>query len=654
MLLSIAVILPTVCLLWFMGQAVKNERLAVRQKLIDVYEKKANEFSELLDSRWQDNIRVFSAQNHLTPSQFFLVFAELNATRHYGGLILYDSEGKRTYPIYGEETSDIPESNDNFDEAWRLEFVEKDFAEAVKIYEAIAVSSKKDTTRYSAMMGNIRCLKKLGEGDEAAKICSGLAYPGKLDYENNQLVTLVQRARVMLAEILSEAKDEQLLNQLRKLFGDSHYTPCPSEARIWTLQKLIDITEDAGLSNQLNYEIKGAQLAIRAEQFSLLPMELFPNAAALDGWQEGTIRKLDLPTPVYGIHFRFLDKKVLCLMRQNRLFSYLRPYIDDVTDQAVFCEIYDNFGDVVLGENETVGEPFFVSSLAKYLPEWKVEFYFKDADVFENAAKKQTAIYIWTGVLVIVLVVIVGSVAGQAVGRQIKLNKLKNDFIATVSHELKTPLSSIRVLVDTLLEDNYNNKQQAIEYLQLVSKENQRLSRMIDNFLTFSRMERNKQVFDMVSTSPAEIVENAAEAMQTKFNSNCQFEIDIDDNLPQISADKDAIVTVLVNLLDNAYKYSNGDKIIKLNVFKKEGNVCFSVVDNGIGMPRRTVKKIFSRFYQVDQSLSRNAEGCGLGLSIVKFIIDAHKGTIDVESTPGEGSTFTVKLSTVQRKMENT
>ena len=257
------------------------------------------------------------------------------------------------------------------------------------------------------------------------------------------------------------------------------------------------------------------------------------------------------------------------------------------------------------------------------------------------------------------MILAAGSVAGQAVSKQVKLNKLKNDFIATVSHELKTPLASMRVLADTLLEGNYKDRQQATEYLELICKENKRLSGLIDNFLTFSRMERNKQTFEMVKTSPAAIVHAAAEAVKTKFaNGCCEFEVQTAENLSDVMADQDAMVTVLVNLLDNAYKYSYDEKRIVLRVFAgvlkrkkgrlgvpaKDNAVCFQVTDNGVGLSRWGAKKIFNRFYQIDRSLSRQAEGCGLGLSIVKFIVDAHKGSISVKSKPGKGSVFTVKL----------
>ena len=149
----------------------------------------------------------------------------------------------------------------------------------------------------------------------------------------------------------------------------------------------------------------------------------------------------------------------------------------------------------------------------------------------------------------------------------------------------------------------------------------------------------------MVKTSPAAIARDAAEAVKTKFSKGkCKFEVNISEDLPDVLADQDAMVTVLINLLDNACKYSYDNRQIELRAFSKDGSVCFSVCDNGIGMSRRSVRKIFNRFYQADRSLSRGAEGCGLGLSIAKFIVDAHKGTISIDSKPGEGSTFTVRL----------
>ncbi len=158
-------------------------------------------------------------------------------------------------------------------------------------------------------------------------------------------------------------------------------------------------------------------------------------------------------------------------------------------------------------------------------------------------------------------------------------------------------------------------------------------------------MERNKYAFGFKEVSAAEIVEGAVTAVRERFNApGCQFKTEVAPHLPSVVADPDALVTALVNLLDNAYKYSGDDKQITLTAGTANGSVCFTVKDNGIGLSPRDTKRIFKRFYQVDQRLSRSGGGCGLGLSIVKYIVTAHHGNVRVESQPGHGSTFTISL----------
>jgi signal transduction histidine kinase len=214
-----------------------------------------------------------------------------------------------------------------------------------------------------------------------------------------------------------------------------------------------------------------------------------------------------------------------------------------------------------------------------------------------------------------------------------------------VTHELKTPLSSMRLLVETLLNSPTLEEKTAREYLQLIAHENLRLSHLIDNFLAFSRIERDKYSFDFRPVPAREILDNAAGAVRERFNvAGCQFATKVAADLPPVLVDSGAMVTALVNLLDNAWKYSGDEKEILLTAEARNGDVIFAVKDNGIGLPAAEKDRIFKRFYQVDPKLSRTGSGCGLGLSIVQFIVTAHHGAITVESEPGKGSTFTIML----------
>jgi signal transduction histidine kinase len=203
----------------------------------------------------------------------------------------------------------------------------------------------------------------------------------------------------------------------------------------------------------------------------------------------------------------------------------------------------------------------------------------------------------------------------------------------------------MRLLVDSLLDDEHPDARKTREYLELIGKENLRLTRLIENFLTFSRLERNRQKFEFRVTQPGEVVRAALEASGERFQSAaCKLDVEVVPDLPPVRADEDALVTVLLNLLDNAYKYTSTEKHIELRAFTREGRVVFAVEDNGIVIPPREQKRIFRRFYQVDRRLARDVGGCGLGLSIVEFIVRAHGGTVEVKSQPGNGSTFCVVL----------
>ena len=602
MLLAIAVILPTICLLWFMTQAVKNERLAIRQKLIDSYTARGQE--------------IFH--------------------KSAGGFI-NDTNNLSSSVIYREQT--ITSVSETIRKIEKLEFSDVNYVEAMKEYEKIAQISSISDDVYKAAIGQIRCIIKQDKIDDAIKKCRQCVYDVNL-FSDEQTA----KAGLLLVNLYSNTKYANLSEELQRQFSVVSKTDIPTETQVFILGELIKMARQSGLGEKLQTEIDLAQKFIDSATLSIIAADYLNQNTALSSQPDEIFFKIPATPPLYGVYLKTGDKKNLCLLTDEKMTQLWQKSVNDFTDELVFCRICDADGRQIAGEKAAAGENFATLNLKNYFAGWKIELYLRSG-IFKEAADKKMYIYFWVASIVIVLMFSSTLLAGKAVLKQARLNKLKNDFIATITHELKTPLSSMRVLVDTLLEGRCENREQETEYLQLISKENIRLSKLIDNFLTFSRMERNKQVFDIAAVSPVEIANNAAEAMQTKFEkSNVRFSLNVLKPLPMVEADKDAMVTVLVNLLDNAYKYSNNDKQIELDVFAEDANICFSVKDNGIGMTRKQTRKIFDRFYQADTSLSRRAEGAGLGLSIVKFIVEAHKGKINVESKLGKGSIFMVKI----------
>jgi len=650
LLLAIVVVLPTVCLLWFMSQAVKNERLVIRQKLVDVYTERAKTFFEQApDDYFEAEISKINSQATAEALTKFDLFAT-GPDSPYQGMLIFDTNDSLVCPIL-ESFPD--EQSRELIETFQQELA-GDIEEAMSGYEKIAEDSKSDIIRYKAILAKARCLFKLNRQQEAIELTHRLSYPENPESIVSASAAMVAQSRVYLAGLYAQTEDKNLFYHLRRILGNSHYNnekedpflpACSAEAIVWQLVQLIDIAEQQELAKKLEGEIETAKSRIAAYQNAIEVAEIYPDAEHLSDWPIQTIRRISPETDLYGFKLKLADKTVLGISGFDKMLKIITAGVNDIQDDTVGVQVYDNFGQLIAGDKNLMGEVFLTLSPGRFLGEFKTAVYFKETGVFEDAASKQIAIYTWTGILVVLLILITGAVAMRAIGRQARLNRLKNDFIATITHELKTPLSSTRVLVDTLLDGRYEEQQQATEYLQLISKENERLSHLIDNFLTFSRMERNKRAFNMSQVSGAEITNTAADAIRTKFEkADVKFNVDISKALPMLNADKDAMVTVLVNLLDNACKYSYDNKQIELKVFAEDGSVCFAVKDNGTGMSRRVTKKIFKRFYQADSSLSRQAEGAGLGLAIVKFIVDAHKGTISVESKVSKGSTFTVRI----------
>ncbi len=722
LLLAVAVILPTVCLLWFMNQAVKNEHLAVKQKLTDAFNQQLEIIRNRIDDLWTAQIDELERQAALEqkPVELFENFisriSRTDTSKKCDTIIIFDSNGRMNYPILAG-SEQIPESTELLDEAWKLEFNNEEFDKAIKLYRQISESLVDEYTRYYALTAQVRCLRKSGNIEKAIALCRQIAYGNKPDISLSS-AALIARSRISLVKLKQNTEEGPALTDFRELIesaidysgeGSENFIQLPSATRIFLLRQALEIVQESQWAKELQPQILKARELLSAEELAASFIEKYyadvvsepwseenvlkllsslnailqtieltfegsewawieqlkrqistvlnlsntaaqkseaaASATIFDNWPQDSFRSLNLPQKTFGMYHEVSGRKYLLLQKKENFSSDFNLCEEGLKVSDISHRVTDNFDNYVCGLEKPKTEAFLKAPFGKFFPGWSIEIHFKDTDIFEKTAAKRALLYIWAGLLAIGVTIGAGLLTVQAVGKQIKTNKLKNDFIATVSHELKTPLASMRVLVDTLLEGNYRDQQQVTEYLQMTAQENERLSRLIDNFLSFSRMERNKQAFEFSRTNPAVIAKAAAEVVKTKFaNGRCIFKLTIKEDLPYIMADRDAMVTVLVNLLDNAYKYSYDDKKIELRVDSKNGEVCFYVSDNGIGMSSRSAKKIFNRFYQVDRSLARYAEGCGLGLSIAKFIVDAHKGSISVDSRPGEGSTFTVSL----------
>jgi signal transduction histidine kinase len=231
------------------------------------------------------------------------------------------------------------------------------------------------------------------------------------------------------------------------------------------------------------------------------------------------------------------------------------------------------------------------------------------------------------------------------VSKEMALARLKSDFVSNVSHELRTPLALIRLYAETLELGRITTQEKKQEYYRIIRKESERLTALINNILDFSRIEAGRKEYEFRETDIANLVHNTLDSYRYQIEQQgFAFEENIDSSLPNVYVDREAIARALVNLVNNALKYSADEKFLGVKLYRENGSVKLEVVDHGIGITRREQSKIFEKFYRTGDPLVHNTKGSGLGLSLVRHITEAHGGEVAVESTPGKGSKFTLSL----------
>jgi signal transduction histidine kinase len=636
LLLLAVVLLPTACLLWLMSSAIDNERLAVRQVLADVCRGHLARLQKSWDEHWRAKAAELDRIAAGKPPQ--VRFAGVVLMHLADSAICRDTSGRAAYPTATSPLADRPAESPEWARASELEFAptkkaggqEQRLLDAAKAYAAIAKDAGDANLAARALLAQARCLAKAGHNDEAIDVLTGPLADKRFQRAVDDAGRLiVADAELRALQLIGERPSPQLRAKLDKvclrlnfrlnLYNDS---PLGSSQRLFLMRSL----QRMGGCCIVNLPTLSAEeLAARFVESGtpLAGKPVLQPAGPHNVWQfasgDGQVVAL--------LCTETINKELQALAVQQCLPSGVNVELlpaDRATDVSGFLHV------LPAGDR---------------LPGWQLALAWNDEQVVNAAAHGRIVAYMLTGLLAVVTAAGLALWIAMRFLRQMRLTRLKNDLVATVSHELKTPLASIRLLVDTLLGEKASDPRQVREYLELIAKENARLSRLIDNFLTFSRMERNKQAFSFRPTEPAAIVNAAVDAIRERFEqSGCRFETQVEPGLPTVMADADAITTALVNLLDNAWKYTDADRHIVLRVYGDAVGVAFAVTDDGIGLSRSACKKVFQRFYQVDRELSRSRGGCGLGLSIVEFIVQGHGGHATVQSQPGRGSTFTITL----------
>jgi signal transduction histidine kinase/tetratricopeptide (TPR) repeat protein len=344
---------------------------------------------------------------------------------------------------------------------------------------------------------------------------------------------------------------------------------------------------------------------------------------------------------VLGIH---VDNAVLIQER----FPIIQDRIPIPEDWIV--QIVDHAGQIISGEEGTTSEKAdlgspFVLGFDQDFPPWQIRIFQK----FPNSIVKQynlrRNVYILIVAVVMAVLFLGGFMAIRSTAKEVELAWLKSEFVATVSHEFRTPLMSIRYLSEMLDGGRVKGEDKKKIYYGKINKESERLSRLIENMLDFSKIEAGMKEYKFEDLSVKDMIKEVRDRFKEYMaNKKMTFECEIQDLLPVIRADKEAISRALFNLLDNAVKYSGKNPVIHLRAFLEEEAVFLEVQDTGAGISKDDQNKVFEKFYRSSYPASKNIEGSGIGLTLVDHIVKAHGGQVTMESDLGQGTRVTIRL----------
>jgi signal transduction histidine kinase len=492
------------------------------------------------------------------------------------------------------------------------EFIKKDYAAAAGQYRLALESAKRAEERGDARLALARTLAKAGNRDDASRQYQLLLNePAGAEDEQGVGYRFYAAERLLNAGIDSDAVRTFLSSQINS--GQRLTLP-----ELYLIRPLLGSPPDARAAQKLAERIAEMEQAeALARYFSRVRAQIESGAA--------TNGSVWVP---YG------DPLWLVTMTSPQ------PPLPGLV-MAVSSALVAPPGVKLLGH--AAGSTAFVEALGEAFPGLRVEW--ADSHFLASGPALPAAIWIAALALVVGFAVFGGYLLLRDVNRDVRMNEVRSQFIASVSHELKTPLTAIRMFAETLSMGRGRDERTRSEYLETIVNESERLARLVDNVLDFSKIEQGKKIYRLRPTRLEEVAGSAARAMQFPLSQQgFALRISVQEQMPELKADPDAIQQAILNLLTNAMKYSGDAREIDLRLGSRNGDAVIEVADHGLGMAPEEQKHIFEKFYRAPSQESRLIAGTGLGLTLVAHIAKAHGGRVEVESAPGAGSKFSIIL----------
>ncbi len=648
---ALFVLLPGTFLAVFALRVLRQEGQIARQRAREDLERTAAEIGRDLDAefrRWTDELRLATSPDKAPDAGALPEPVAQALSAPGGGVILRGTEeapvayppGALLYslPSFAPDRTPAARPPAGLAAAEALELGRKNYPEAIRLYRNLLASTG-SASQPLVLQRLARTLRKAGrfeEAGEAYREMLGLARVWIGDLPSD-LVARAELCSLAAENGGSEAAPRMALDFYRELTAGTWLLDKPRHlyyseaARSWCR----DLgAEGPGWEGLLAAEERKLVLSHAVEEYLGDPRTVLPG--------EGHAH----------LAFKLPEAFTTIILSADFLGSEWWPGFLAGRGTELCAVLASADGSAVFGVPPAEEPPFAVTGdFRTDDTRWLLRLWPLRPESIQEETRQRQAFFVGILGFVTILLVFGGYMTVRIVRRELEIARLRADFVSTVSHEFRSPLTGIRQLGGMLLDGRVRDPAKQRDYFRMIVQESDRLTRLVENVLDFSRMEegRREYRFETLDTPPW-LRSLAADFSTEVAAGEVSVEAAIPDDLPPISADREALGSAVHNLLDNAAKYSPGRKAIWISAETGDGELAISVRDEGIGISEEDRKHVFDRFFRAGGETSKRVKGAGLGLSLVKHVVTAHSGAVECRSRPGEGSTFTIRIPATPRE----
>ena len=681
------IFLPSIALSVFGVRSIRNERFRLVKQLEDEHKRAADFLKDQISSRFADieiilqNLAQHPSFNHKNYASIEETLNnQLKGNHLIEHVFLAYKDEEPLFPLFlpfsdkRESTALSPlksAQREKLGRAQRFEFSQKNFSEAVTLYQQIFSRSKNRNTQ-AQMLNNIaRCFMKLENYGKAiqnySRVCQ--EYP-RCQTSSLLPLALIARFQVVRCYRRARAHDKFLENSLNLYRDILQRKWCLDDDQFSTYSSLVEKDISEFLSENTE-DLEGEDYRQEFNELKDLHQNINKKWQVVKNVKDSILPELQrkfirLGTPASGPFrlSRTIDqreylvlavavsreggKKHLGLLGVNINEDFLLNHeINSVMEDFPFSQeasftISTLTGQQLLGNRRLPAKrPTVTEYFENNFPPWRVEFFTGGMEDFGIVNIKKN-FYFWTILTILVLLTFGTVLVVRTIAHEMEVLRIKSDFVSSVSHEFKTPITSIKVLIERLQQGKVKSSHKKKEYYSVISQDADKLSSLVRNILDFSKVEEGQKEYVFQETDVTHLIKDEIENFRRDIYAGVKIESQISRNIPRFYVDSVAFSLALNNLLENAVKFSPGKKEILVKVRKDAENIRVDVKDQGMGIDSGEMDKIFDKFYQGKNATQKSVKGTGLGLTLVKHVMDAHEGKVLVKSKIGQGSTFSL------------